>query len=61
MLRFNRDPEDHISIRISRSRSKAQYRGDTRNHALQDPNVVLWGPGQEFSSFATGSAGIQTP
>ena len=29
-----RGPEDHTNIRISYSGSKAQYKGDTRNHDL---------------------------
>ena len=32
----NRAPEARINIRISRSGSKAQKEGDTRNHVLQD-------------------------
>ena len=39
-------PKDHISIRISHSGSKAQYKEDARNHVLWDPHVcVVWGPG----------------
>ena len=34
-------PKDHIDIRISHPGSKAQYKGDTRNHAVQDPSVYV--------------------
>ena len=30
-------PKDHTNTKISRSSSKAQYKGHTRNHGLQDP------------------------
>ena len=39
-------PKDHIDTRISHSGSKAQYKGDIRNHGWKDPYVyvVFWGP-----------------
>ena len=41
-----RGPKDHIDTRISHSSSKAQYKGNTRNHGVKDPYVyvVAWGP-----------------
>ena len=37
----HRGPKDCINIRISNSDSKAQCKGDTRNHGLQDPCVYV--------------------
>ena len=36
-----RGPSDHTKTKISHSGSKAQYKGYTRNHALQDPCVYV--------------------
>ena len=35
----HRGPKDHINMRVSRSGSNAQYKGDNRNHVLWDPYV----------------------
>ena len=44
----SRGQKDHIDMNISTSHadSKAQYKGDSRNQALQDAyvHVVFWGP-----------------
>ena len=41
-----RGPKDHINIGISHSCSRAQCKGDTRNHGWYDPSVYVafWGP-----------------
>ena len=49
----NRDPVDHIDIKILHPGSKAQYKGDSRNHGCLRSLCLcsLWGPYQrDFGS-----------
>ena len=39
--KFLEDPKDHLSMRILQSGSKAQGKGDSRNHSLGDPCLYV--------------------
>ena len=51
-------PKDHINIRISHPGSRAQYRGNTRNHGLYDPFLFMmsFGPLSKDTGEVTGAA-----